>query len=555
MQGYTRMRLLGGVLLAGVIATCCGLNEVDAAEKKAKKKPYDPTKKVAPVAGLLPAGTKLSAEKLARHIDALIARKMSADGVSVSPRTTDEEFLRRVYLDITGKVPTSEQALAFLDSKESNKRAKLIDELLASKEFGVHLADLWQAMLLPRISDNRRFVQYYPTLVKFLTDHFNANTPWDQLVTEIMTASGPSDKNGAVIYWAANATADKMTDNVTRMFMGVQLQCAQCHNHPFTDYKQDEYWGMAAFFLKVQPEGNPKAKAKDKAAISISEKAAKKGRRGLPESAKFLPPKFLQGEKPTIKSSDPARPALAKWMTDGKNPFFARAMVNRLWGQYFGRGIVNPVDDMHDANPATHPELLADLAGQFVANGFDIKYIVRAICNSEAYQRSSKPAGNNPDHGPETYARGAIKPLSPEQLYDSITVVLGTPGRGAAPRAKGGAAARNQGNAREQFVNFFGIEDGADPTEYQAGIPQVLRLMNAPQLNNSAVLSKILPGAKSDAEAVEKLYLTVLARRPTKEDQDRVLAFLAKNKAAPRREVFAGVLWALLNSSEFALNR
>src|SRR5262249_4279736 len=158
----------------------------------------------------------------------------------------------------------------------------------------------------------------------FLADHFNANTPWDRTVTEIMTASGPSDKNGAVIYWVANQTADKMTDNVTRMFMGVQLQCAQCHNHPFTDYKQDEYWGMAAFFLKVRPDGNPRAAAKDKASISISEKAGPKGKRGgLPESAKILPPKFLQGDKPAMKAADPARPVLAKWMTSGKNPFFA----------------------------------------------------------------------------------------------------------------------------------------------------------------------------------------------------------------------------------------
>ena len=154
-------------------------------------------------------------------------------------------------------------------------------------------------------------------------------------------------------------------------------------------------------------------------------------------------------------------------------------MVNRMWGQLLGRGIVNPVDDMHDANPASHPELLVDLAQQFKANGFDVKYLVRAICNSETYQRSSKPAGNNADAGPELFARMAVKPLTPEQLYDSLTHVVGQGGAAARPRARATWPQRGQGGPREQFVAFFGIEDGADPTEYQAGIPQVLRLMNA----------------------------------------------------------------------------
>jgi hypothetical protein len=240
-------------------------------------------------------------------------------------------------------------------------------------------------------------------------------------------------------------------------------------------------------------------------------------------------------------------------MTTAKNPFFAKAMTNRVWSQYFGRGIVNPVDDMHDANFPSHPELLADLSGQFAASRFDVQYLVRAICNSETYQRSSKITGNNGDFGPEFFARMAVKPLTPEQLFDSLRLLVGNqPGRG--PARKMGGAGKFAGNPREQFVNFFGIEDGADPTEYQAGIPQVLRLMNAPNLNNYATLASILRANKEEGSVIEKMYLTVLARRPRAEERARIHAFLLKNKD-DRRQALAGVLWALMNSSEFALNR
>lgn len=548
-------RLLGASLLlalVGILAT-----EIPTAFAQKKKavdvKPAyktDATKK-AIAQPTIAAGKKLSATDLAAHIDSFILKKVKAEKVEVSPRCSDEDFLRRVYLDITGKIPTADQATKFLDSKESNKRAKLIDELLASKEYGKHMADIWQSLMLPRNSDNRRFMQWYPNLVTWLEEKFNANTPWNTMVKEIVTSEGAVDKTSPVVYFLANNTADKMTDNITRMFMGVQLQCAQCHNHPFTDYKQDEYWGMAAFFLKVAPDGNPKGAAKNKTTVSISEKAKvgkKKG--GLPESAKILPPKFLGAEQPTIKATDPSRPTLAAWMTTAKNPYFSKAMVNRLWGQMFGRGIVNPVDDMHDGNAVSHPELLADLAQQFSTNDFDVKHMIRAICNSDTYQRSSKPHKGNGDAAPELFAKMAVKPLSGEQLFDSLQVV-GAIGRGAAPKTK---AARGTGNAREQFVNFFSAEDGADVTEYQSGIPQVLRLMNAAQLNNPSSLNSIVRDTKTKEEALERLYLTMLARRPTAEEKDRFVAYMAKTKAMPRT-AYGDLMWALMNSSEFALNR
>jgi hypothetical protein len=509
------------------------------------------------VKGTLAAEVKLTAPDLARHIDKLISKRLQADKIDISPRCDDAEFVRRVHLDIIGTVPTMERTVAFLDSKEPDKRAKLVDELLASKDYGKHMSDVWQAMMLPRDSETFRIKQYFPNVVKWLEESFNDNKSWDKMVREVLTASGPVDKTSPTAYYLANGTVDKMTDNFTKLFLGVQLQCAQCHNHPFTEWKQTEYWGMAAFFMKVRPDGNPRAAAKDGKTIIISENAKAKGKRQqLPESAKIVPHKFLQGEQPKLSASEPARPSLADWAASPKNPFLAKAMVNRTWAQFFGRGFVNPVDDMHDGNAASHPELLMDLAGQFTNSGFDVKHLIRAICTSETYQRTSKPTGNNGGAPTEMFARMAVKVMTPEQLYDSLNRVLdlSTRGGGAAGRRPAaGGFQRGPGTPREAFVAFYNLDDGYDPTEFQAGIPQVLRLMNAPQFNSTPTVANITKNAKDWKDATEKFYLTTLARRPTPEEVARVEKYLARHKGEARAGL-GDVLWALVNSSEFAVN-
>src|SRR5581483_5588314 len=285
------------------------------------------------------------------------------------PRADDAEFLRRAYLDLVGVIPTAEKAQAFLDSTDANKRAALIDELLADPRFGHQIAETWAGLLLPHDSNNRRLSEV--PFVQWLTEHFNSNQPLNQLVKDLLVATGNQDENGAVTFYVANPTVDKMTDNVTRMFLGVQLQCAQCHNHPFTDYKQTEYWSMAAFFMKTKLTASPNAAAKKGVAPGIVETDKARGKKQqLPESAKVVPAKFLRGEQPKLVESEPYRPVLAKWVTSPDNPFFARAMVNRFWYQLFGRGLVTPVDDMHADNAPAHPELLATLTEQLKLHDF-----------------------------------------------------------------------------------------------------------------------------------------------------------------------------------------
>jgi len=331
--------------------------------------------------------------------------------------------------------------------------------------------------------------------------------------------------------------------------MGVQLQCAQCHNHPFTDWKQTEYWAMAAFFMKTKASGTPQQAAKKGVAISVMETNKVGGKKGLPESAKIVPAKFLQGEQPTIKTLE-MRPTFGKWMTSSDNKFFARAMVNRFWYQLYGRGIVNPVDDMHDDNAATHPELLATLTEQFKLNGFDVKYLVRAICNSTTYQRGSASKDDVAGLDPDLYGRREVRVMSAEQLYDSLAAVLGA----GASRTEGRTAGKKGPQTpRDNFLNFFRVED-ANPLEYQNGIPQALRMMNSPFTNKTEVTAgEIIKGATTPAQSIERIYLTVLARRPTAQELTRLTAYVNRTDSTPRNS-YGDVLWALLNSSEFMLN-
>lgn len=559
----TRLWRIASLLaLAGfvLLTLCARWNVIDAqpgAQKKKKQTtPLVPAKSSASKENLdtahsLTAGKKVNALALAKLLDRNILERLTQEKVQPAAIADDAEFLRRVYLDLVGVIPPADKVKAFLASNDPNKRAAVIDELLADPRFGTYLAERWANLMVPRDSMNRLLKS--DPLRQWLADGFNKGEPLNKLVYELLTATGTQDDNGAVTYFIANNSVDKITDNVTRMFLGVQLQCAQCHNHPFTDYKQNEYWAMAAFFMRTRVSANPQMAAKKGVSPEVTEVAInKKGalkKKGLPESAKIVPAKFLRGESPRMSATDPARPVLAHWITGDQNPYFAPAMANRFWYQLFGRGIVNPVDDMHADNTPLMPAVLATLAEQFRLNQYDVKYLVRAICNTQAYQRTSRTATDGEAADPDLYAQRAVRVLSPEQLYDSLTQVLGPPPKGAAaakaPQKKGGA----QG-PRQQFINFFRVED-ANPLEYQVGIPQALRLMNSFQLNRTEpAVAAALRGGKE--RAIDQIYLMTVSRPPTPPERQRMEAYLTKHGDTSR--TYGDILWALLNSSEFVTN-
>ena len=483
---------------------------------------------------------KHDAAALARLIDDYIAKRLQSEQIPSSPRADDAEFLRRIYLDIHGVIPSVAQARAFLESKASDRRARLIDELLASPRYAAHFADLWHNNLYPPNANQRIKPE---ALERWLEQGFQTKT-WDRLVYDLMTATGSQEQNGAVTYMLKGRytlSVAEMTDLTSRNFLGVRLNCAQCHNHPFASWKQSDYWGMAAFFTQIQ-------RLKPVIAFTTIVESNVDPRK-LPESDLLREPRFLGGDVLKAGSEQSLRKALADWMVSRDNPFFARAIVNRMWGHFLGRGLVHPVDDMHEGNPPSHAELLEALTDQFKANGFDLKYLCRAICLSETYQRTSKPvAGNAKDD--KLFSRMLIKVLTPEQLFDSLVLATGNAGNRS-------PAGKPINNPRGEFVNSFRSEGEVDPTSYSRGIPQALRLMNSGQFlgprSEAFIMKQIVEPGATAAQAVEQLYLRVLSRRPGEAESKLMLKYL-EQPGAQRQQLYAEIVWALLNSSEFSLN-
>lgn len=505
-------------------------------------------------AGLLTAGPAAFAQagknpqSLAKAIDAEILKALAAQKVPPSPRTDDAEFLRRVYLDIAGVIPTAEQAAGFLDNHGPDKRARLIDALLGSPEHARQMADLWKELLLPKTAAAMRRDQL--PLFHWLNQSFAANKPWDNLFHELLTASGMQDESPATTFYIVHESVDMVADRVSRVLLGVQLQCAQCHDHPFADWKRDEYWAFAGFFGKVgslyqrSPQGGERYGAGEMSTRKLMQ----------PDSARQVPLKFLRGAAPQVDPARPYLPVLADWLTGADNPYFARALVNRVWFHFFGRGLVNPVDGMNADNRPTHPELLDRLAREFVASGFDGRFLMRTICLSETYQRSSRPVDGNQDDT-KLYSHMPLRVLLPFQLHDSWEQVLsvGDAKPSAAPTATDPKLEKRIHGSRNGFAAFFTPEEGSVPTDYRAGIPQALRLMNG---KDSYRINRVVPVAlkqtKSAPETITHLYLMALARRPRPEELERITRLVAEENNPT--QTYTDILWALLNSTEFITN-
>ncbi|HEY7152373.1 MAG TPA: DUF1549 and DUF1553 domain-containing protein [Gemmataceae bacterium] len=485
------------------------------------------------------------AAELAALIDRHVETRLKAERVPPAESASDAEFLRRVYLDLHGVVPTREQAARFLADTRIDRRARLVEALLDDSRYGEHLADVWQGYLISPLADDRRVRANQ--LRRWLAECFNSKT-WDHITTDLLTATGKMEENPAVIYLFEGRLPRNvvdLTDLTSRYFLGVRLSCAQCHDHPFVSWKQRDFWGMAAFFTQVQTPGKPKrvyqVGIKDYPELTLDSL-----KNGAPDGFLSCPPTFLGRDSPPADRQTTNRAALAAWLTSAKNPYFARAMANRTWWRLFGRGLVNPVDDMHAANEASHPELLDLLAQRFAESGFDHKFLTRAIVSSRAYQRTSR-AGDALDRQAALFGRMSVKVLSAGPLYDSLVAILGSP-----VRKPGGGPQRD---ARAEFVQFFSDDGDPDPTAYRRGIPHLLRQMNSDQFagrNVSALVARLARRGRSADEVAGDLVLTILSRRPTADEQKlfRAHAARAESLETAAREL----AWALLMTSEFSLN-
>lgn len=509
---------------------------------------------------------------LATRLDRYIEKQWEASKTAPAPLATDAEFMRRVYLDITGRIPHSGAVRKFLDSKDPDKRRKLVEDLLEGPLYETHFTNTWRAVMLPH-SNDQQVQALAPQMEAWLRRRIRANVPYDQMVRDLLTANigngqmtrgpvNPVDPNAQAFYQANENKPENLAAASSRLFLGIKLECAQCHNHPFAKWTREQFWEFASFYASLAPQQPQRGQPGQPMAQPGRELRELK----IPNTEKIVKAKFLDGKEPDWKEDSMSRVVLADWMTSAENPYFARAMANRLWGHFFGIGIIDPVDDLGEDNPPSHPEMLDELGKAFADARFDAKFLIKAITATRAYQTTSEVTDKSQED-PRQFARMALKGLSPEQLFDSLTVATGYKEQDSGRLARAGRF--DNGSARSEFLTkFTNFSDRR--TEYQTSILQALLLMNGRFVADAdtvdlanekafgtltAIYDSPLPSLATTKGKLNALYLATLAREMRPEEESRLVRYVDKGgPSGDSKKALADVFWALLNSSEFILN-
>ncbi|TWU05272.1 hypothetical protein CA54_59600 [Symmachiella macrocystis] len=507
--------------------------------------------------------------QLAATIDRHIAAAWETQGVVPAPQADDAEFLRRTYLNIAGRIPPVSEVREFLADTDPNKRRQLVDRLLDHPGYVNHFAHTWRMLMIPEADVDQQAQVLAPSFEGWLRDKFIDNTAYDEMARELIACriSG-NEREGAVAYYRAKEVKpESVSSSISRLFLGVQLDCAQCHNHPFAKWQQEEFWGFTAFFAGI--EGDRFGSLSDDATSrEIS----------LDGSQTLVQARFIDETSPDWSGEARTRDVLADWITSKENPYFARTGANRIWAHFFGVGLVDPPDGFDESNPSTHPELLDDLARSFATHDFDFKFLIRAITASKTYQLSSRRTDDSQDQQ-RWIGRMPVKGMSPRQLADCLI------------QATGGFETSNPRNqllgGRQVDTQIQALfenqrDSNVDP---QSTILQALALMNCQFITqqtesaSSNTLSAILQSPFLDMDGkIETLYLTTLSRQPREAELSRLRTYVetkaeepaprlsfveaarsliqpaaAKNNAN-KEKALADIFWALLNSSEFIFN-
>ncbi len=541
---------------------------------------------VAVAFGSLRATEPLPAAEVARRVDAAIETQLESKGVLPTRVAGDVEFLRRVHLDIAGTLPTAEEAKSFLAGGSVERRAQLVDRLLASERFGVQLGRVWRDWVAPAElpsegNGGNQPIAATRNLGGWFAQQFNANRPWNQIVESIVNVDGNLKEKPQAIFFSLVGTDTGIpepagaTRAVSTLFLGVDLQCAQCHDDPYREWKQTDFWGTAAYFRNMQAKFDGRYFASIKESFGKKlEKGAKKTNRGdaspngsitIPKSSfenagDVVPARFLfdaSASEMEVQATQPLRPLFSDWLTSPSNPFFARAFVNRTWSYFFGRGLVEPIDDMRPENKPSHPEVIDLLTREFVASGFDVKYLVRCLTNTKAYQRTSAALTEAEEAAVDNFGRRRTKLLSADQLYDALRAALADPGLDLrtydAEKAKKFGESSPVGDPYMEFCRLFETDEN-DASTFTHGIPQFLALVNHPHVSTGGkVVEKLVKENVAPVAAVEQLYLGTLSRWPREEEIAEAVRYVEASE--DRTEAYAGVLWMLLNRSEFILVR
>jgi hypothetical protein len=495
-------------------------------------------------------------QRMAGRIDELLAAEWNAAGVAPASIASDGEFLRRAYLDLTGVIPRVSEVREFLADARPDKRELLVAQLLASPRYATHMATTWRNRILPLGVDPERSREAVG-LQKWLRTRFSKNLRYDNLVGELLLAIG-GDELGPALYFQANdLSPEKLAASSAELFLGLKLECAQCHDHPFADWSQRDFWGLAAFFARVKAADDRMMMMRTSYRLIDAEK----GDVRLPESDEIVPPKYPRGDAADDEARKSRRTQLALWMTSRDNTYFSRAAVNWAWTHMFGHGLVDSLDNIDPAKPTAQTKLLDELAAYFVETGFDLRNLWQTLARTQAYQLSSQH--DDPEAAaPKLFARMLSKSLTPEQLYDSL-IVLAPPastGGTAYGSTAGPASMLDEDPARTEFVRRMRPPPG-DVTEYRAGTLQALMLMNgsttteATGHDSSSLLGALDSPFMTGEDQVESLFLAALARRPDSDEREACAQALAKCESPEERHrAMSDLLWAVINSTEFAFN-
>jgi hypothetical protein len=514
-----------------------------------------------------PQGAVPDPAMVAKTLDALLAEELASPGYQAAPPAEDAVYLRRVFLDLVGEPPTVDDVLAFLTDGSANKKARIVETLLADAKFGENWAHYWRDVILARRSDERALLVSGP-FVQFMSEALNANRPWDQIVTEIITAQGDVLENGATaLIMAQQGRPEEIVSEVSRIFMGIQIQCAQCHNHPTERWEREQFHQLAAFFPRVAVRPD-RSKERPTFLVTVNDSPFIRPRAqmanrfvGTPEhympdlsnpearGTLMRPVFFVTGQSLPVGVPDARRRgALAQWLTAPENPWFSRAFVNRMWAELCGEGFYEPVDQLGPDHTPTAPRALDYLAEQFVRSKYDIKWLFRVITATDLYQRQGR-ARRNPEQPP--MQANVVQPLRSDVLYNCVTAALGVESFPGDRGARFGLAGRF--GPRGRFAQVFGYDPSVPRSDVVTTVPQALLLMNSPMLVNALAQGPALRAALLDyprnADAISYLYLRTLSRLPTEEELSWAERQVAR--AENRRSGLEDLLWALINSAEF----
>jgi len=496
-------------------------------------------------------------------IDKLVFARLRELGLPTSDVCDDSTFLRRVTIDIGGRLPMREEAEAFLADCAADKRERLIDRLLASEDYADCFATKWSAILRNRRRGAGDDPAPTAAFRNWIRDSLSANKPYDQFVREVLTVTGEEIANPPVVWYRELKDPASAMEDAAQVFLGQRLGCAKCHHHPMEKWGQQDYWGFAAFFAAVDvKDAKPAKKAKDGTMTSAEPTRVVLKDSGTtvknPRTRKAVRPTALDAGPLALSAGDDVRAKLAEWMTDAKNPFFARALVNRYWKHFFGHGLVDPEDDLRVTNPPSNPALLDSLAKSFVESKYDLKQLVRAICTSKTYQLSAVPNGANAGDR-QNHSRFLPRRLDAEVLLDAIDVVTLSPSKFKTAPAGLRAVQLPDNLSESYFLSAFGRPDAASACECErnngATLAQAVHMLNSEELQAKLAGQRaktLAEDKRPHAERIAELYLTALSRRPTTDETAALVSFVESKGG--QQAAYEDVIWALINGREFVFN-